>query len=199
MRWYMKVMILGAFGFAAVQLSTAQQPPFGVFGGQGKGPSNPAQLITNESVKKELKLTDEQVAKIPEAMMKALAEVLDADQMARFKQIELQVKGPRAFTEPAVQKGLKLTETQQDNIKTIFEVADKEIGELQKEMRKELEAGNLTALQGMRDKFNAINKDITDRVNSVLTQQQKRDWQEMIGDEFKLETPKIDTKKKKGQ
>ena len=74
MRWSFKAMVLAALAFVVVELSTAQQPA--QTGGFGKGASNPATLIQNEGVKKELRLTDEQLAKVPDAIMKALAEVL---------------------------------------------------------------------------------------------------------------------------
>jgi hypothetical protein len=194
MRWYFKAMVLAALGFVAVELSTAQQPAQP--GGSGKGSSNPATLIQNESVKKELKLTDEQLAKVPAAIMKALAEVLDADQMKRLKQIELQVKGSRAFAEPAVQTSLKMSSEQKDNIQSILADADKEYAELSKEAQKEFKSGNIQALQAMREKMTAITKETKVRCTSVLSADQKRIWQELIGDDFKLETPKFDFGKK---
>jgi hypothetical protein len=191
MRWQVKVMVLAVLGFVTVGLSTAQQP-FGGFGGFTKGPSGPAALIQNESVKKELRLTDEQAAKIPDAVMKALGEVLDPDQMKRFKQIDLQVKGAKAFADPAVQTSLKMTNDQKDNIKSILAESDMELVTLAKEL-----AGGGADFKGMRDKMAAITKETKDRVNSVLTGDQKRMWQEMIGDEFKLEAPRFDFGKKK--
>jgi hypothetical protein len=194
MRWYSKAMVLAALAFVVVELSTAQQPA--QTGGFGKGASNPATLIQNESVKKELRLTDEQLAKVPDAIMKALAEVLDSDQMKRLKQIELQVKGSRAFAEPAVQTSLKMSSEQKDNIQSILADADKDIGELTKEIQKEFKSGNVQALQALRDKMTANAKETKVRCTSVLSADQKRTWQEMIGDSFKLESPKFDFGKK---
>jgi hypothetical protein len=119
MRWHYKVMILVALGFVVVQLSTAQPPLIGGMAGKG-GPSVTPSIFQNESVKKELKLTDEQLAKIPDAVMKALGEVLDKGQMKRLQQINLQLKGPRAFADPTVQKQLKIGDDQADNIKLIL-------------------------------------------------------------------------------
>jgi hypothetical protein len=187
MRWYFKVAILAAIALIGVGLGTAQQPPFGGFGGFTKGPTNPATLAQMESVKKELRLSDEQVAKIPSAIMKALAEVLDADQLKRLKQIDLQVKGAKAFVEPAVQDGLKITSEQKDIIQTILADADRETEAVNKEMQKEFKTGNFKSLQSMRDKMTAIARESKERCNSVLTADQRRMWQEMIGDEFKIE------------
>jgi hypothetical protein len=196
MRWHCKAMIVAVMALVAVGLSTAQQPQFGGFGGFGKGPTNPATLLQNESVKKELRLTDEQLAKIPDAVMKALGEVLDAEQLKRLKQIDLQLKGPRAFADANVQTSLKMNAEQKDNIKSILADADKELAEIRKEMQKEIQAGNFQALQAMNEKMTTINKDLQSRVSSVLTPDQKRNWQEMIGDEFKIEQPKFGFGKK---
>jgi hypothetical protein len=196
MRWYHKTVVVAALMLVAVavQLGTAEQPgqsPLGF----GKTSSNPATLIQLDSVKKELKLTDEQVAKIPDAVMKALAEVLEPDQIKRLKQIELQAKGARAFTEPAVQASLKINGEQKDNIQAILDESEKDLTDLGKELQKAFTSGSLQAIQSLRDKMTAINKEMKERCHSVLTADQKREWQEMIGDEFRLESPKLDKKK----
>lgn len=192
MRWCNKGMILVGLVLACANLATAQQPL-----GFGKGPSGPASLIQNDSVKKELRLTDEQAAKIPEALMKALAEVLDPDQMKRLKQIDLQVKGSKAFADPMVQTSLNMNAEQKESIKEILAATDKELGDLAKDMQREIKSGNFTAIEGMREKMKVLTKETSERCSSVLTSDQRRMWQEMIGDEFRLETPTFDPKKKK--
>src|SRR5262245_45601344 len=66
-----RVMLLMAGAVLVAGLTTAQQPGGFPFGGKG-GPPNPATLILNPNVKKDLKLTDEQAEKLPAAVMKAL-------------------------------------------------------------------------------------------------------------------------------
>src|SRR5436305_637179 len=72
------------------------------------GRTDPVMALNTASVKRELDLTDEQSAKIPEAVMKALAEVLNEKQFSRLKQIELQQRSTRAFSDPNVQDALIL-------------------------------------------------------------------------------------------
>ena len=111
MRWHIKA----ALSVSATLLLTgvAQAQGGGFFpGGRGGPGADPAAILRNPSVKKERKLEDEQLAKLPAAQLKAVAEILTPQQLTRFKQISLQLKGPAAFLEPDVQKELKLSPEQ---------------------------------------------------------------------------------------
>ena len=73
------------------------------------------------------------------------------------------------------------------SIKAILVDAEKEIIILRQEF-----ASNP---QGLQERLQALAKETRDRCLAVLTNQQRRVWHEMIGDEFKMEYPKIpDTK-----
>src|SRR5690349_17089858 len=110
----MTIVIVGV----SVGLAAGQQGGFGGFGGfcgmggAFGGKQDAASLLRNPGVKKELKLTEGQEAKVPAAIMEALAKVLDADQLKRLKQIELQNRGNAAFSDSVVQETLKLTASQ---------------------------------------------------------------------------------------
>src|SRR5438105_1154280 len=133
MRWYYKVGVAGLLGVAVLQLApgNAQQPLGGL---TGKGQTDPLSLLRNTNVKKELRLTDDQLEKVNDAVWKALAQVLDEDQLGRLKQIDLQVRDFRAFGDPRVQEQLGLGNEQRENIKAIVADAEKEMIELRKEM-----------------------------------------------------------------
>src|SRR5436853_24137 len=101
MRTYGRLMMLGAFAIFAVGMAGGQQP----FGGFGKGKGAAVDyftLVNNGQVRSEIKLTDEQVAKLPAAALEALAKVLDNNQLQRLKQISLQQKGNNAYLEADV-------------------------------------------------------------------------------------------------
>src|SRR5947209_6362670 len=122
-----------AAAFMVVGLVGGQQP--GGFGGFGKGgfggaAQDAASLIKNAQVKKELNLTDEQEQKIPGAVMKALAGVLDEKQFTRLRQIELQQRGTQAFLDTSLQQELKITPEQTSSIKTILGDSVKERAEI---------------------------------------------------------------------
>src|SRR5262245_57897839 len=91
----------GAVLLMAVALVDGQQPQhkwgFGGGGGFGFGPPAPGSasltLLNNKDVKKELDLTEEQLAKLPDEVLVAISKVMNEKQFKRFKQIELQQRG----------------------------------------------------------------------------------------------------------
>jgi hypothetical protein len=86
-----KIMLFGAaLLLVAYAAAPAQQFGGGGFGGFGGGQQDITTLLRNASVKKEIKLTDEQLEKVPAAVLKALGDVLTPEQLTRLKQIDLQ-------------------------------------------------------------------------------------------------------------
>src|SRR5947209_3426954 len=117
MRSYVKLAIALCTGVAAVGLVIGQQPGgfkgkggFGGFGGFGPANTDPASLLARPDVRKELNLTDEQLQKVPDAVLKALGEVLNPEQLKRLKEIDLQVRGFRALGDAKVQAALKMND-----------------------------------------------------------------------------------------
>jgi hypothetical protein len=194
MRWQFKILIVVALGFAALDLAQSQfQPPGGGFGGFGKGgKTNPVSLLETKAVKDELKLTDEQAKKVDEAVWKSLATVLDAEQLKRLRQIDLQLKDFRAFADAHLQTELKMTAEQKANVKTILEDADKETAEIMKDFGGG--KGGKGGFGGNFEKLQTIQKEAKERVTSVLTKEQKRAYNEMIGEKFEM--PAFGKKKK---
>lgn len=177
---YGTLILAATAAFMVVSLGSGQER--GGFGGLGGAPSDPVSLLRNPSVKKELGLSDEQFAKVPDAVLKALSEVLDEKQMKRLRQIELQQRGTRALADAKVQKELKISDEQRGNIKTILEDSGKEIGELFKSAK----GGDF---QGMREKMTALRKETNEKIEKVLTSDQRKAWKQLLGEEFKLERP----------
>ena len=175
------VMILGT-----VSLVTGQQQGgkgrggFGGFGGGfgGGGFGNdPVNLVRNQQIRKELEITDEQLEKLPEAVNKALKEVLNEQQHARLSQIQLQLRGIRAFTDEQVQTRLKITPEQKESITSIVEDSDKE--------RRELFGKGGGGFD--REKSDAITKEARAKVDGVLSADQRKAFRQMTGPEFKME------------
>jgi len=191
MRTFGKLSLALTGAFLFVSLLGGQQPGGGriQFGGFG---NDPLSLLQNESVKKELHLTDDQSAKIPDAVLKALASVLDGKQLKRLKEIELQQRGMSALAEAGVQKDLKLSDSQSQSIKTILEDSRKQ----RQELMNEAKGGGG---QGMREKFQALQKETNEKLQEVLTTEQRRGWKELLGDEFKIERPGFGGDFKKGK
>jgi hypothetical protein len=118
---------------------------------------------------------------ISDETLKSVSDILTADQLKRFKQIQLQQAGVQAFTQADVQTALKLTDEQKDAIKTISEDAAKQ--------RRDLTQGGGGRNQGNAEKMAAIRKESFDRVQKLLNADQKKTWKDMTGDTFTLVRP----------
>jgi hypothetical protein len=184
-------IVLSSFiiGLVTVSIVTGQQEQqqpkkkfggggFG-FGGKG-GAMNSLTLINNEQVKKELDISQEQLDKVPDAIQKALADVLNDKQLKRLRQIDLQTRGVAAFSDAKVKKELKISDEQTESIKTIVDDSVKE----RQELFKEAQGGNF---QGIQEKMTALTKETQEKAQGVLTADQRKQWKQMIGEEFKLE------------
>jgi len=191
--------------------AAAQQRQRGQRGqrGQGGGMGGFAALLDNEAVQKELKVEKDQVDKAKAAAQKvrekhkeqldkirdlgqderrdlmrtvadetlqSLGEILKPEQLKRLKQIELQQVGAQAFTRADVQKALTLTADQQEKIKTISDDSAKSMREL-------FQGGNA---QGGREKIAALRKETGEKIQAVLTDDQKKAWKELTGEPFEV-------------
>jgi len=167
----------------------------GFGGGFGAGgmPKDPLSLLTRADVKKELDLSEEQVEKLPGAVMKAVATVLNDKQMKRFRQIELQVQGPQAFVkDQTLRTELKLQDSQVKNIEEILAETKKETDEIMKEAKG---GGGGGGFKGIQEKLQGINKEAKEKVMGVLTADQKKQYKELVGEEFKFENKGFGKKK----
>ena len=167
-----------------------KKPPFGrpgggfgggFPGGGGRGGADPLALVNMKAIQEELKLSEEQVAQIPEAVAKALAGVLTADQAKRLKQIEIQQRGTGAFADPKIAEKLNLSDEQKKDVKTLLEDSRKEMGELFK--------GGFAGGGDNFKKIAALRKETEEKIKDVLTADQKKTWKQMVGEEFKMPTP----------
>lgn len=147
-------------------------------GGPGGPGGDPGSILKNENVQKELKITEEQLKKYEELQKKALADSLTPEQLKRLKQIQLQQRGIQAFQDPEVQTTLKMTDDQKEKVKTIAEDAGKDMRELFKN------AGGGGNREEMAKKFAAYRKEVMDKTTSVLSEDQKKTWKDMVGEPF---------------
>ena len=114
---------------------------------------------------------------LPRTTDEAIKPVLNADQMKRLKQIELQQAGAQAFSTENVQASLKLNDEQKEKIKTITE-------DMQKELRSVFQPGG--NFEGAREKMTALRKESLERVMAVLTADQKKAYKDLTGEPFEV-------------
>jgi Spy/CpxP family protein refolding chaperone len=208
MRTSGKLML--AFGALALMAAPAwAQQGRGGFGMMGGG----AGLLTNKSVQKELKVTDEQAPKLEtlatelrekgrgrfqglqdlsdderrtkmqELQRTAQAElhkgvegVLNADQLKRFKQIEVQVAGINAYNQPHVQEALKLTDDQKSKVR--------EINQSTMEATRSAFTDAGDDRQAAMKKVTELRKEANTKAAALLTDDQKKSWKDLAGEPF---------------
>jgi len=114
---------------------------------------------------------------------KALATLLKPEQKKRFDQISLQQMGANAFSTPAVQKDLNLTDAQKDKVKEINDGA--------REQMREIFQGAQNDREAAREKMMTLRKETLDKVLAELNDDQKKTWKEKTGApyEVKFERP----------
>lgn len=189
MRPFGLLILASAVALTGLNFVGSQQP----FGGrtfQGGFQNDPLSLLRNPSVKKELDLSDEQMEKLPEAVRKALREVLTEKQSQRLRQIQLQQQGAAALKDASVQSELQLTEAQKKNLDTVFEESAKSMAELRKDGKG---FGRETF-----EKIESIRNETKERAMGILNPNQKKAYRNLIGDEFKMERPTFPGFGKKG-
>jgi Spy/CpxP family protein refolding chaperone len=202
MRFAIRVAVVAIVLTLAQQYAAAQAP----FGGTFR--ANPLMLLRQESVQKELKLTEDQTKKIqelgdktrekfqeifggdeadrPKKMQelneenrKAVAALLTPEQGKRLKEITYQQRGPASLTDPEVAKALELSEEQQTKIKSIIE----ETGAAMRELFTPGQPPDDDTRKKMAD----LRKSSGDKMVALLSAEQKTKWTALQGEPFKGE------------
>ncbi len=112
---------------------------------------------------------------------KEIKEILKEDQFKRYRQISLQAMGAGAFADEEVAKKLQLTDDQKAKVKEILDGAQKERNTLMEEAR---QGGNPQETFG---KMREIGVKAKDDAIAVLTDEQKEQWKELTGKEFRFQ------------
>jgi len=112
--------------------------------------------------------------------LKAAGEFLKPEQVARLKQISLQVRGVQAFNDPEVQKKLNLTDSQKGEIQAIAQESREGTRGLfgQDQSPEEREAA--------MKKIAEIRKQALTKVEAKLNDEQQKTWKELIGSPFEF-------------
>ena len=109
-----------------------------------------------------------------------LEEVLLPEQLERVREIALQSQGVQAFFDPSFVKKIGLTEQQQEKIK------EQQEGLREKMMaaiREAMQSGDRAAIPG---KMEEVRESSLKEAKSVLTPEQEKKYEEMLGEPFKM-------------
>ncbi len=129
--------------------------------------------LRNLSAEERQKKMEERTA----AEAKAMGEILKPEQLKRLKQISLQQQGTRALSRDEVADAIKLSAEQKDKIKAIGEDTRKQMADLRG-------GGNR---EEARKKGEELRKAADEKINAVLTDEQKTKLKELVGEAFKGE------------
>ena len=96
--------------------------------------------------------------------------------------VDLQQRGPQAFQDPAVEKALRLTDDQKEQVKTLNDDAAKEMREL-------FQGAGAGKSVDLGKKMVIIRQETLERIESVLTDRQRQEWKTLTGKPFDLKVP----------
>ncbi len=153
-------------------------------------------IITRDYIQDELKLSDDQKQKLQktslgfmkildshdnEKIWAFLKETLNAEQFKRFEQLELQHDGPPALFRPQIAKELNITGEQRTQFMGLVQEMTKEVEPLIKESKS---AGNPEKMEKIRLTVIKMRLDCLGKMEALMSDAQKKQWQEMIGKTF---------------
>jgi hypothetical protein len=113
---------------------------------------------------------------------KALPDILSTEQAKRLQQIEIQANGIHSLEKPDVQKELKLTDKQKEDVKRISDGLKRDIVALVKDTSSAPLRKGADAVRKAR----TLNDEATKKALAVLNRAQQKIWDEMTGEKFEL-------------
>lgn len=208
--WTGTLSLCLALGLTSIALGQERQPP-----PPQQPPSPLGPVLSMPQVQKELKLSDDQITKLKDALgkvmsnyrdtftklqrmspeeqqktfkalneesQKAIGGVLKPEQLKRYKQIQWQMSGFGAIQDPELQKELKLSDEQKKKLDSHFKDATKQLQDVSKNPG--------TSREVFQKKYNDIIKNLEDKTNSVLTEEQRKSLKELKGPRFEMAPPR---------
>jgi Spy/CpxP family protein refolding chaperone len=206
--------LAAAFGLAAC-LTTSTANAQGGRGGMGMGGGTGLNLLSNKSVQKELKLTDDQIEKANKAatearekMMEKFQELRDLDQAERQEKMQGLMKEMATASKKVTDELLKPEQAKRlgqitlqtqgvmaymsDEVQSKLKFTDE-----QKTKFKDIQASSMEQMTANRElmqsdreagtkKMTEIRKETSEKAAAVLTSEQKATWKEMTGEPFTL-------------
>jgi len=119
-----------------------------------------------------------------EAALKAFGEFLKPEQVARLKQINNQVRGAQAFSDPEIAAKLNLTDSQKTEIQAISQESFGKFATIRTDHEGDRE--------GMMKAFTELRKETLTKAEAKLNDEQQKTWKELLGApfEYKADPPR---------
>jgi hypothetical protein len=126
--------------------------------------------------------------KLGEETKKLVDETLTADQKKRLHQISIQMKGVSAFADEEVQKALSMSDSQKTKIKDVVSEYSKDRDAIRQDIFGDAKGGKAFFDQEkqkeFREKTGKLSKEVTEKVEGMLDDNQKKAWKELVGAPF---------------
>ena len=104
--------------------------------------------------------------------------VFDANQRARFNQLQLQYRGYQSFNDPAIAQRLNLTSAQNARLRDYEQVYDQQLTNFYKFQSVDPNV--------MSTRFGELRNDLNRRVDGVLSPEQQVIWKQLTGDPYQF-------------
>jgi hypothetical protein len=140
------------------------------------------QDLSPEEREKEMPSLMKMMAEKGKELQAKVDKILDAKQLTRMKELSLQQRGAAALEDDEVVEALKLTDEQKKKLNAIRE----ELADKQQEIIKALTAGGGGDGGQIREKVQALQKELTEKALAVLTPEQTKAFDKLKGAKFDL-------------
>jgi len=142
--------------------------------------------LTPEQRREKFQHLREQSAAQAEKVKKQLLEILSPEQLARLKQLRLQLQGLGAFTDPEVASTIQLTEEQRAKLRQLREEMQQKTREIWGSLR-ELSREERAAKQGeLREKVRQLHEEMMKKALDLLTPEQREKFEKLLGEKADL-------------
>ena len=110
-------------------------------------------------------------------VIKSAEGTLTPEQLQRFRQLYIQYRGYDALIDPDIQRKLKLTDEQREQLRKYGRQYNEQMTAIYKDANRE------AAIK----RYNELRRQSSDRINSTLTEDQRRAWRDITGDPYTFE------------
>jgi hypothetical protein len=111
--------------------------------------------------------------------MRAAQDVLNEEQMNRYRQIHWQYQGAGAFLDEDLARKLKLADEQLQRLRQLNDTFDRKLEQIQRAPGANPEE--------IARRYTGLRRDQLEQLNKILNEQQQRMWREMTGDPYQFQ------------